>query len=129
MRQIHRKEGQRTFQDTILFSMEIPLPEVSHELSISIDGHEYDFEVTANAMPLMSYYALVLTFDMEEKFYRDFEIEAVYLNQFYPVENAESALSNLKALRTNIEWLIEQSYRAFEEVDWEFKKAPPEEDD
>ena len=109
--------------------MEIPLPEVSHELCISIDGQEYNLNVTAHAMPLMSYYTLVLTFDMDERFYDDFEIEDVYLHQFYPVENVESALSNLKALRTNIEWIIDQSYRAFEEVDWEFKKLPPEEDD
>jgi hypothetical protein len=109
--------------------MEIPLPEVSHELSISIDGHDYDFQVTANAMPLMSYYALVLTFDVEDKFYRDFDIEEVYLNQFYPVENAQSAISNLKALETNLDWIIEQSYRAFEQADWEFKKSPPEDEE
>jgi hypothetical protein len=100
--------------------MEISLPEVSHDLSINIDGKEYDFVVNAQAVPLFSYYAIILTVDMADKFYRDFGLDEVYLNQIYPVENIESAISNIKALRTNLDWVLEQTYKAFQDAEWTF---------
>lgn len=109
--------------------MNAPIPEVSHDLSINISGTEYDFRATANAVPIFNYYAIILTFDMKDKFYRDFEIEDVYLNQFYPVENVESAISNIKALRTNVEWIVEQSYKAFEDAKWTFTSPNKEQEE
>jgi|TARA_R110002012_G_C11668986_1_gene612895 hypothetical protein len=98
--------------------MELPLPEVSHDLSLSVGETEYNFVVTANAVHLFNYYAIVVTVDMEDKFFEDFEIESIFLNQFFPVQNVESAISNIKACETNLEWIVEQSYKAFNEAEW-----------
>ena len=109
--------------------MDTPIPEVSHDLSITIGGTEYEFIVTANAVRIFSYYAIILTLDMNDKFYRDFEIKEVFLTRFYPVENIESALSNIKALRTNVEWIAEQSYIAFDEAKWTITPLTEEEEE
>ena len=108
--------------------MEVPIPEVSHELSVNIGGTVYKFQVTAHAVRIFSYYAIILTWDMTEEFYRDFDIEEVYLHQYYPVENVEAAISNIKALRTNIDWIVEQSYKAFNEAEWTFSTPTNQEE-
>jgi len=98
--------------------MELPIPEVSHDLSIEIGSNTYKFVVIINAVYIYDYYAIVLTLDMEDKFFDDFKIEQIFLNQFFPVQTIESAISNVKACKTNIEWVIEHSYRAFKEAEW-----------
>lgn len=100
--------------------MQAPLPEVNHELAITIEGETYSCDVNAHAIPLFNYYAVVLTFDMEDQFFEDFELEAIFLNQLYPVETRANALSNLQALTENFDWIIEQAYKAFAEAEWEF---------
>ena len=104
--------------------MESPLPTTTHELSISINDHPYDCLVSTHAIPLFSYYALVVVYDMEPKFFNDFDVESVFLNQYYPVQNRESAISNIKALEENVDWLVEQAYRAFEEAEWTLSPPP-----
>ena len=51
------------------------------------------------------------------------------MNQYFPVENKESALSNLKALKTNDEWLIEQANKAMQEAEFEFEVEKDDDDD
>ena len=109
--------------------MEAPITEVSHDLSVNISGTEYEFEVTAHAVRIFSYYAIILTLQMKDKFYRDFDIEDAYLHQFYPVQNIESAISNIKALRTNVDWIVEQSYQAFEDAKWTFTSPNKEQEE
>jgi len=104
--------------------MESPLPTTAHELSISFNDEPYDCVVTTHAIPVFSYYALVVVFDMEPKFFNDFDVEDVFLNQYYPVQNRESTISNIKALEENVDWLIEQAYRAFEEAEWTLSPPP-----
>jgi len=98
--------------------MELPIPEVSHDLSIEIGGKTYKFVVIVNAVYITNFHAIVMTLDMEDKFFDEFEIEPIFLNQFFPVQTLESAISNVKACKTNLEWVIEQSYRAFKEAEW-----------
>jgi len=105
--------------------MDIPLPEVNHELSIAIDGSTYSCDVQINAVPFFSYYLIVIQFDLEEKFFEDFDLEYTAPVETVPVENRKNALSNLKALTQNDEWIIETAYKAFKNVEWEFM-IPPE---
>lgn len=98
--------------------MELPIPEVTHDLSIEIGSKTYKFVVIINAVYITNFHAIVLTVDMEDKFFDDFQIEPIFLNQFFPVQTVESAISNVKACKTNVEWVIEHSYRAFKEAAW-----------
>jgi poly-gamma-glutamate capsule biosynthesis protein CapA/YwtB (metallophosphatase superfamily) len=107
--------------------MDLPLPDVSHQLSIKMGEETYTCDVSAIGLPILNYYAIVLVFEMEDKFFEEFEFEEIFLNQYYPVENYKSALSNLKALETNTEWVVEQAYRAFQEADWTFDHSTDEE--
>tara|TARA_R110002049_G_scaffold117139_1_gene270194 strand:+ start:38 stop:361 length:324 start_codon:yes stop_codon:yes gene_type:complete len=107
--------------------MELPIPEVSHDLSIEIGSNTYKFVVIINAAYITNFYAIVLTLDMEDKFFGDFQIEPIFLNQFFPVQNVESAISNVKACKTNLEWVLEQSYRAFKEAAWTSEEDNEEE--
>lgn len=66
---------------------------------------------------------------MEKSFFKDFEISEAFLNQYFPVENRESALSNLKALKTNDEWLIEQANKAMHEAEFEFEVEKDDDED
>ena len=76
--------------------MQVPIPEVSHQLSIRFGDDSFSCDVNAYAIPVFNYYAIILVFDMEQKFFDEFDLEDVFLNQYYPVENIESALSNMK---------------------------------
>lgn len=127
MRPKEKKVGSSIFEYPIFFSMEIPIPEVVHELSVDVQGDKYTCTTTCYAVPVFNYYALIMSFDMEERFFDEFGIEPIYLNQYYPVENIQSALSNMKALQTNYEWVIENAYKAFREAEWEFMIPDPDE--
>ena len=41
----------------------------------------------------------------------------------------DDALSNIKALRTNIDWIVEQSYQAFEDAKWTFTSPNKEQEE
>ena len=109
--------------------MDIPLPEIHKAIVIKIEDTSYECDVLISAIPLFSYYALVLSYEMERKFFKDYELEDVYLNQFFPVENRKSALSNLKAVQTNDDWVIEQAKKAFAEAEFTFKGEDDDDDD
>jgi len=111
------------------FFMQVPIPEVSHQLSIRFGDDSFSCDVNAYAIPVFNYYAIILVFDMEQKFFDEFDLEDVFLNQYYPVENIESALSNMKALQDNHEWVVEQAYKAFQEAEWHFMVPDPEEEE
>lgn len=122
------KIGCSILECLIFSSMDLPLPDVEHTLSIKIGDDTYSCDVSAYGLPVYNYYAIVLIFDMEWKFFRDLEIEEIYLNQYYPVQDYASALSNMKALQTNTDWVIEQAYRAIKEAEWTFEPEPPEDE-
>ena len=103
------------------FYMDIPLPDVTRTLTIDVEGRKYDCEVIITALPVFNYYALVLNYSMDNSFFEDYDLEEVYLNQFFPVEDRKSALSNLKAVRENDAWIIEKAYEAFRTGDFSFK--------
>lgn len=103
------------------FKMNIPLPELHKTLSVSIEDKTYECEVLISAVPIFNYYALILSYEMEKSFFKDFEIAEAFLNQYFPVENRTSALSNLKALKTNDAWLIEQANKAMKDAEFEFE--------
>ena len=111
------------------FKMNIPLPELHKSLSVNIEDKTYECDVLISVVPIFNYYALVLSYEMEKSFFKDFEIAEAFLNQYFPVENKESALSNLKALKTNDEWLIEQANKAMQEAEFEFEVEKDDDDD
>ncbi len=108
--------------------MDLPLPDVYHELSIRMGEDVYTCDVSAFGIPILNYYAIIMVFEMESKFFKELEFEEIFLNQYYPVQDYASCLSNLKALQTNTEWVIEQAYRAFGEAEWSFEQEEEQEE-
>lgn len=123
------KVGHLTLGCSIFFRMDFPLPEIHKAIIIKIEDTAYECDVLISAIPLFSYYALVLSYEMERKFFKDFDLEDVYLNQFFPVQDRKSAMSNLKAVQDNDEWLVEQAKKAFADAEFEFRGSGGDDDD
>ncbi len=100
--------------------MNIPLPQLSKSLSIVIEDKAYECDVLISAVPIFSYYALIIAYEMEKSFFKDFEISEAFLNQYFPVENKASALSNIKAMKENDDWLIENAKEAITNAEFQF---------